>query len=290
MSSCRGRCPTGSPPTYFEITADAVFSGIVEICIDYSNLTFNTSNLELFHQLPSGSWERITSSHDEGNQLICGETSSFSSFAVFELEDPVVLIEQLVEDVFVLNLNNGIENSLDTKLDRALAALIDANVNNDISAINALEAFINGTQAQSGILILEENAFIERFLPLWTVRQLAEEEMNSYRAPFTDVASRKPIFMFRQEVGNPVNRPVIQAYNSWLLSTDIPKLMFHFTPGAIMRAGTVQWARNNLSNLTVVDGGPGIHYVQEDQPELIAQSIVEWIDAHGLSASRVWNR
>ena len=47
-----------------------------------------------------------------------------------------------IEDIGLgeVNLLFGIDNSFDTKLDRALAALIDANANNDVSAINALKA------------------------------------------------------------------------------------------------------------------------------------------------------
>ena len=57
---------------------------------------------------------------------------------------------QLIAKVMVLNLQNGIENSLDAKLENALKALDDLNTNNDVSAINAIEAFINHVQAQSG--------------------------------------------------------------------------------------------------------------------------------------------
>ncbi len=57
---------------------------------------------------------------------------------------------QLIAKVVVLNLHNGIENSLDAKLENALKALDDLNTNNDVSAINAIEAFINHVQAQSG--------------------------------------------------------------------------------------------------------------------------------------------
>jgi uncharacterized delta-60 repeat protein len=65
---------------------------------------------------------------------------------------------QLVAKVMVLNLQNGIENSLDTKLDAALQALDDLNTNNDVAAINAIEAFINHVQAQSGNQISEADA------------------------------------------------------------------------------------------------------------------------------------
>ena len=63
---------------------------------------------------------------------------------------PLILLEQLMEDVVMLNLNRGIENSLDAKLDAVLNALDDVNANNDQAAINVLQAFINAVEAQSG--------------------------------------------------------------------------------------------------------------------------------------------
>lgn len=64
--------------------------------------------------------------------------------------DPVAAIEALAITVFEMNLQNGIENSLDSKLDAAVAALVDANFNNDGAACNSLAAFINAVEAQRG--------------------------------------------------------------------------------------------------------------------------------------------
>ncbi len=61
------------------------------------------------------------------------------------------LIQQLIADVVALNLIQGIENSLDSKLEAVSQALDDLNQNNDVAAINILmTAFINAVQAQSG--------------------------------------------------------------------------------------------------------------------------------------------
>jgi parallel beta-helix repeat protein len=73
-------------------------------------------------------------------------------------QDPNDLLVDLATDVFSLNLVHGIENSLDAKLNTALGALEDVNENNDVAAINALEAFINAVQAQSGKKIIPESA------------------------------------------------------------------------------------------------------------------------------------
>ncbi len=75
-----------------------------------------------------------------------------------EPEDPVQLIQALVAKVKALNLQNGIDNSLDAKLDAASNALDDLNQNNDVAAINTLQAFINAVEAQSGNKILFEDS------------------------------------------------------------------------------------------------------------------------------------
>jgi len=71
---------------------------------------------------------------------------------------PLELIEQLINVVQSLNLQAGIENSLDAKLGAAIQALDDVNLNNDVAAINALTAFINATVAQRGNKIPEADA------------------------------------------------------------------------------------------------------------------------------------
>ena len=56
----------------------------------------------------------------------------------------------------------GISNSLDAKLGAVVNALDDVNANNDVAAINALEAFINAVVAQSGnhITVAQADALI----------------------------------------------------------------------------------------------------------------------------------
>ncbi len=73
-------------------------------------------------------------------------------------EDPVVMIGDLVDTVTAMNLQQGIDNSLDAKLDAALGALEDANQNNDASAVNKLQAFINEVEAQRDNKITNEQA------------------------------------------------------------------------------------------------------------------------------------
>jgi hypothetical protein len=72
--------------------------------------------------------------------------------------EPAVAIEDLAIRVIEMNLANGVSNSLDSKLDAALHALGDANVNNDVAAFNSLDAFINAVEAQRGKKITSAQA------------------------------------------------------------------------------------------------------------------------------------
>ena len=70
---------------------------------------------------------------------------------------PVEAIQQLIADVVALNIQQGISNSLDSKLKAVLQALDDVNENNNEAALNALNAFINAVEAQQGINITQQD-------------------------------------------------------------------------------------------------------------------------------------
>jgi len=71
---------------------------------------------------------------------------------------PAELIQQLILMVKDLNLKQGMNNSLDSKLQNALAALEAANAGQRQDAVNKMQAFINSVEAQRGKEILEANA------------------------------------------------------------------------------------------------------------------------------------
>ena len=94
-------------------------------------------------------------SHIPGDELDYG----FRVATIAEPVDPVELLMELTQKVIALNLQQGISNSLDAKLQAAMqAALEDINENNDVAAINNLEAFINAIKAQRGNKIPEADA------------------------------------------------------------------------------------------------------------------------------------
>jgi haloalkane dehalogenase len=129
-------------------------------------------------------------------------------------------------------------------------------------------------------MIVNQNFFVEQILPGAVVRPLTEAEMNRYREPFADVDSRKPLWRWPNEIpieGEPAEVvEVVRAYNSWLQLTHIPKLMFYGTPGALMTAPVVDWASQALKNISAVDLGQGIHFLQEDSPHVIGEELASW--------------
>ena len=75
----------GNPPTYFDLDTTATFTGAIEICIDYSGISYGgpASDLALFHD-EGGGWVDVTTTNDLPSMIICGSVTSFSFFALFE--------------------------------------------------------------------------------------------------------------------------------------------------------------------------------------------------------------
>jgi haloalkane dehalogenase len=129
-------------------------------------------------------------------------------------------------------------------------------------------------------LIFEKNVFIENVLPGSILRKLGLQEMEAYREPFRDPKSRTPMWRWPNEIpldGEPVDVvEIVAAYGEWLATSEIPKLLLVFTPGAILGAALVEHCRTHMRNLEVRNLGRGSHFVQEDQPEAIGDAIRDW--------------
>ncbi|MDP3993772.1 MAG: SBBP repeat-containing protein [bacterium] len=138
----------GNPPIYYNIQTTAVFFSTVEVCINYDENTIqgNENKLKLMHFEPGTGWSDITTSLDTVNNVICGGTTNFSDFAV--ITEPA--IQDLIDWVHEMNLQQGIENSLDTKLSHAQDALAAQQNNNITIAVNSLDSFTNEVEAQRG--------------------------------------------------------------------------------------------------------------------------------------------
>jgi haloalkane dehalogenase len=130
------------------------------------------------------------------------------------------------------------------------------------------------------LMISVLNMFVTRILPQAIVRELSEEEKDYYAAPYKTVQSRKPVRQWPCEIpigGKPADvYEVISSFNQRLQASELPKILFSATPGGIINDKTVEWCRQNLKNLKVVDIGEGIHFLQEDNPHLIGEELAKW--------------
>lgn len=129
-------------------------------------------------------------------------------------------------------------------------------------------------------LILENNAFVELVLPAGVVRDLSEEEMAEYRRPFTDPGEdRRPTLMWpRQQPldGQPEEVvEIVEDYAEWMTQSETPKLFISGDPGLVLAGAPREFCRGwpNQTEVSV----PGLHYLQEDSPDLIGRALSRWL-------------
>ncbi|MEW5816992.1 MAG: PKD domain-containing protein [Spirochaetota bacterium] len=84
--------------------------------------------------------------------------ASNSDTLTVTVQTPAQATESLIAVVQTFNLQQGIENSLDAKLSAAIDSLNDLNLNNNVAALNSLQAFINAVNAQRGNQITDAQA------------------------------------------------------------------------------------------------------------------------------------
>ncbi len=131
-------------------------------------------------------------------------------------------------------------------------------------------------------LIQDGNVFIERVLPNSIVRTLSPDEMATYRVPFPNSASRKPIWQFPNEL--PIaNEPAdvwarLSDAHAALRASTYPKVLFAGDPGALVSPEAGKAFAASLTNCRFVQLASGRHYVQEDEPDAIAEGIIAMIN------------
>ena len=147
------------------------------------------------------------------------------------------------------------------------------------SATNIFKAFRSASGEE---LILNKNLFIEGVLPNSIIRKLSIKEMDAYREPFLNSGEdRRPTLSWPREI--PINNSpeniikIVNKYSKWLENSNIPKLFINADPGSILVGSQREYCRTwkNQMEVTV----PGKHFLQEDSPHAIGDSISEWLKA-----------
>jgi haloalkane dehalogenase len=77
----------------------------------------------------------------------------------------------------------------------------------------------------------------------------------------------------------------LEGAHSALAQSSYPKLLFAGDPGALVSPAFARSFAKGLTNCRVVQLDSGIHYLQEDHPDVIGANITEWLLESGVSSS-----
>lgn len=129
-------------------------------------------------------------------------------------------------------------------------------------------------------MVISDNMFVEKLLPGGVLRDLTEEEMAVYRAPYlTPGESRRPTLTWPRQLpiaGEPADVVrIVEDYGQWLATSPVPKLYFEVDPGTILLGRQREFCRA-WPNQTQVNV-PGNHFVQEDSADLIGPAVADFV-------------
>lgn len=144
---------------------------------------------------------------------------------------------------------------------------------------NRAEMFRTLRSERGEKMVLEDNFMVETAVPRSVLRELTDEEMKAYRAPFPDRDSRRPILAWVRELpieGEPANVvEIVRQYGNWLARSRLPKLFIAAEPGSQIVGRVRDFCHGwpNQRETTV----RGIHFIQEDAPREIGLALRSFI-------------
>jgi haloalkane dehalogenase len=130
------------------------------------------------------------------------------------------------------------------------------------------------------MLVKGQNMFIKKMIPMLITRDLTDEEMAVYAAPYPTRKSRQVLLRWPQDVpmnGKPAHvHEAMINYSKWLKESDLPKLCLYITPGVGFQSGDREVVENKFKNTKMINLGKGTHFLQEDYPHEIGSELSKW--------------
>jgi haloalkane dehalogenase len=118
-------------------------------------------------------------------------------------------------------------------------------------------------------------------LPNGMRHKLTDEEMAVYREPFPTPQSRRPTWRFPNELpiaGEPADvYATMERAHEALAASTYPKLLFAADPGGVVSPAFAEELAGKLEDCRFVKLGDGVHFLQEDHPEMIGRSVAAFI-------------
>lgn len=148
--------------------------------------------------------------------------------------------------------------------------------------VKHLLSFVTKDPATSYKAVVENNFLLKRML-----RHSLLEKSNSYdvlghyEKPFENKSHRRVLWETVQDFVKIENKSsdiykLIDRYSRYLQTSDVPKLLLYDVPGFNTTIETVQWARDNMPNIEVVELGEGYYFAQESDPLKFAEALKKW--------------
>lgn len=168
---------------------------------------------------------------------------------------------------------------------RVKAVLLAEPVIRDIASADLPEPFVQAQQlirtpGDGEKFVVEDNLFLTQVLPGAFLTPPAQEDLDVYLAPFPTPESRGHLIKFPRNLpidGTPASSvDFLERSVDWLkTSNDVPKLLLTFEPGFLLTPEILSWVTENIAALEVRAAGAGVHFVQEEQPQAIADGVVD---------------
>lgn len=136
------------------------------------------------------------------------------------------------------------------------------------------------TEPFNWLLVGVANLFLRKMLPDLTHATMSGEVLAHYASYYPTVASRRAVRQWPKEVpfdGNPDHNYRTQLrFIEWLQTSEVPKILLYGDDGVAIKPADVETCRRTMSNLDVVDLGPGKHFLQETHPHEIGEALSRW--------------
>ena len=129
-------------------------------------------------------------------------------------------------------------------------------------------------------MVLEENLFIDKILPMAVLRPFSDEELEHYRRPFRNRGEdRRPTLQWPRTLpiaGSPAETiAVMNEYTPWISGSDVPKLVISGEPGQVVRGRIRDVIRGWKNQIEVTVKGRKL--LQEDSPGEMGAAIAEFV-------------
>lgn len=167
--------------------------------------------------------------------------------------------------------------------DRVRAVLLAEPVIRDIESSALPAAFVGAQQlirtpGDGEKFVVEDNGFMTQVFPGAFLQPLAPDDLAVYQAPFPTAESRGHLIRFPRNLpidGIPASSVhYLERNEEWLkTSVDVPKTLLTYEPGFLLTPTIKAWIRENVADIEVHAGGAGVHFVQEEQPQGLADAV-----------------